>query len=200
LKNQLHQSASLSEQAKINYYLGKLIEDKDEKRLYFEHGRDRSALLRKTEPRNLEALHWWVANMGGLAQIVFPLKALNFVSDIKAALVQMKSLDPDFDYAVADRALGHLYESVPSIISIGSNSKAEEHYLEALRRFPDFPGNQVYYANFLAERDCVKARQLAATVIRSVSTVLPEYLLEYPEWKVLAEETLKKTEGKCKKE
>lgn len=60
-------------------------------------------------------------------------------------------MDPAYGYAAAARVLGKIYMEAPGFVSIGSSSKAKEHMLESLARFPDFPGNEIGYAEWLLD-------------------------------------------------
>lgn len=86
--------------------------------------------------------HYYLAmNLGQLAQTK-SLGALKIVGQMEAEFKIALSLDPQFDFAGADRGLGLLYLEAPGWpASIGSKTKARQYLQKALKLFPDFPEN-----------------------------------------------------------
>lgn len=146
------------------------------------------ATVGKSEKDPRAGLVWWVAVRGERALSEGVLSALGALSDLETAMLQLKSLDPDFDHAAADRVLGHLYHVAPGFISIGSSRKAREHFEEALRRSPSYPGNLVMYADFLASQgESEKAKALVKQAQQSKSWKTTE---EGADWVKTAQKVL----------
>ena len=181
-------------ESRILYYIAENTSDPREREKIYEEGRRLTNQVREADPKNPGALLWWTVHEGRLAALHKGLAALKAVSGIEKALLDLKEMNPSFDYGAADRALGQLYQEAPPFISVGSRRKAKVHLKEALRRFPDFPGNQVLYADFLLHQDeGYEARAYAQKVLGSPA--LEEFPLEAPTWRVLALRVLKKTRG-----
>jgi tetratricopeptide (TPR) repeat protein len=90
------------------------------------------------------ALHYYLAmNQGQLARTK-TLGALRLVRQMETEFQRTADLNPQFDYAGPDRNLGMLYFSAPGWpTSIGSNSKAKQHFLKALQIAPEYPENRL---------------------------------------------------------
>ncbi len=93
---------------------------------------------------NSAAAHYYLGmNLGQLADTKRNLSGLHMVKDIEREFLATLTLDEHFDYAGADRNLGLLYADAPSIISIGSRTKARRHLERALELAPEFPDNHL---------------------------------------------------------
>jgi tetratricopeptide (TPR) repeat protein len=102
-------------------------------------------------PKSAPAHYYLALNLGQLAR-VYLLKGLSIVSEMEKAFVTARELDPLFDYAGSDRALGLLYHQAPGWpISLGNQSKAKRHLDQAVRLRPNYPGNRIALARFLWE-------------------------------------------------
>jgi tetratricopeptide (TPR) repeat protein len=103
----------------------------------------------KLEPTSAPAYYYLGMNLGQQAR-VYLLKGLRIVSEMEKVFLIARKLDPRFDYAGPDRALGLLYHHAPGWpISLGNPSKANRHFNEAVRLHPDYPGNRIALAEFL---------------------------------------------------
>lgn len=102
------------------------------------------AVCRELIERNSDSAlgHYYLAmNLGQLAQTK-SLGALKIVGQMEAEFKIALGLDPNFDFAGADRGLGLLYLETPGWpASIGNKTKARQHLQKALILFPDFPEN-----------------------------------------------------------
>jgi tetratricopeptide (TPR) repeat protein len=114
----------------------------------------RSAIARNS---NSAAAHYYLAmNFGQLARTK-SLGALSLVDKMEAEFKQARDLDESFDFAGPDRNLGRLYFEAPSFASIGSQTKAREHFDRAFELAPDYPENRL---NLI--ESAVRWRQLGA--------------------------------------
>jgi hypothetical protein len=105
------------------------------------------------EPTCAPAHYYLGLNLGQQAR-VYLLKGLGIVSEMEKVFLTARKLDPRFDYAGSDRALGLLYHQAPGWpISLGSPSKASRHLNEAVRLHPNYPGNRIALATFLCDTD-----------------------------------------------
>ncbi len=93
---------------------------------------------------DLGPAHYYLAlNLGELARTE-TIGALKLVREMEPELKEAKRLDPNFDYAGADRALGLLYRDAPGWpASIGSRSKARQYLQDAVELSPDYPENWI---------------------------------------------------------
>jgi tetratricopeptide (TPR) repeat protein len=127
-------------------------------------------------PKSAPAHYYLGMNLGQLAR-VYLLKGLRIVSQMEEAFLAARGLDPMFDYAGADRALGLLYHQAPGWpISLGNRSKASRHLTEAVRLQPDYPGNHIALAGFLHD---TRQLRLFATQWEALKELLPHARTEF---------------------
>ena len=80
-------------------------------------------------------------NLGQIAQTK-RLSALDLVAQMETEFLLVKSLDPKFDFAGADRNLGLLYLDAPGWpLSIGNKAKARQHLDQCVTLAPEYPEN-----------------------------------------------------------
>ncbi len=191
-RNAADTASTFADRSRIEYYLGRLSGTKEERRNWFEQGVRDALQAQALERSNPAALLWWTANEGELAQMSGVFAALGAVSKIEGVLLKLKQSRPDYFFGAADRALGYLYSVAPSIISVGSKTKALSCFEEALRLAPGFPGNQVLLAEFLAGHDRPEdAKNLAKKALMVLSS--DDRMLspvDRIDWKARAEKVL----------
>ena len=189
---------SLQEE-QLLYYLGQQTDGKDQKKKMYEEGLKLAEQSRNQKPDDPDAILWWTAHEGSLAEINKGASGLNAVTKIEAALLTLKKTHPEYGHAAADRVLGRLYQKAPSFISVGSSRRAEEHLRGALAKFPTYPGNQVFLADFLAEEGKKEeASRLALAALRSPE--LQSYPRDAHDWKQMAMSVLQRTGVEVPKE
>ena len=135
------------------------------------------------DPASAPAHYYLALNLGQLAR-VYLLKGLGIVSEMEEVFLTARKLDPLFDYAGSDRALGLLYHRAPGWpISLGSQAKASRHLNEAVRLRPDYPGNRLALAEFLWETR--QARRFAQEWER-LQELIPRVQEEFegPDWEL----------------
>lgn len=148
-------------------------------------------------PKEPSALLWWCAHRGSQVSASRPWEAVQIAKEVESALLRLREVDPLYEHSAADRVLGHLYRIAPPLFSIGSISKAEMHLRAALERAPEFPGNQLYYAQFLLQRrDCPAAQEYARQVLKSPE--LSMYPLEARSWINDAQKVLVSVDRRCR--
>jgi hypothetical protein len=87
--------------------------------------------------------HYYLGmNLGQLARTM-SLGALPIVDEMEVEFKAAHDLDEKLDFAGPDRNLGLLYLDAPSIVSIGSRSKARAHLRRAAGLAPDYPENRL---------------------------------------------------------
>lgn len=182
-----------TEQARLLYYLGKYTHDTSLKKKHFEEGVGLAWKARKTKPQDPGAILWWVANRGELAELRRNIVALGYIKEMETMLLELKKLDPGYRFRAADRVLGRIYQKAPSFVSIGSSAKAEAHLREAMKAPGNYPGNLIFFADFLLEKGEKKeARNLARRVVSSPA--LAKYPIEKFDWLRMAQEILKQSQ------
>jgi tetratricopeptide (TPR) repeat protein len=145
-------------------------------------------------PRNPSALIGYAASHGEAALHANPLKALGYASRLEKVLLTLLEVAPEYEGYAADRGLGILYHAAPAFISVGSNRKAREHFLAALKGNPNHPGNLIGYAEFLFdEGDKEEARRLASRLLSAPE--LSQYPLQQYQWIEQARAILASTAG-----
>lgn len=87
--------------------------------------------------------HYYLGlNLGQLAR-TRDLGALKLVDEMEKEFTRASELEVAFDYGGAERSLGLLYRDAPSILSIGSRTKARQHLQRALQLAPQYPENRL---------------------------------------------------------
>ena len=94
------------------------------------------------DPKLAPAQYYLGMNIGQLARTK-GLSALGLVKRMERAFNAAREQDEKFDYAGPDRNLGLLYRGAPSILSVGSRSKAKQHLERAAELAPDYPENRL---------------------------------------------------------
>ena len=172
------------------YRAGKAAGDDDAARAHYQRGIDlaRGVLVRTLDQP--DALLWLSANLAGEALTHGKLRALRVIPEIERTLLRLDQIAPSYDHAAAARALANLYWKAPAIISIGSSKKAAAYFELALKRAPDFPGNQAHAAAYyVSERNCARAAPLAAAV--AARGDLDAFGPDAAEWRQLARDVLR---------
>jgi len=178
-----------AEGARQAYQAGQIAADHDQSRRDYQRGiaLAREALAR--DPNDPGGLLWLAANLGNEALTHSKLHALGVVGEIERTLLRLEQVSPNYDHAVAARALGRLYHKAPSIISVGSNQKAAMFLERALARAPDFPGNWAFAADFYADQhDCGRALPLAQRL--RAAPDLNRYGFDAREWREITARVL----------
>jgi tetratricopeptide (TPR) repeat protein len=100
----------------------------------------RSALTRDD---NAAPLHYYLGmDLGQLARTK-SLGALKLVNQMEREFSRARALDEHLDHAGPARCLGLLYRDAPTIVSIGSRTKARQHLQRAVELAPDYPENRL---------------------------------------------------------
>ncbi len=182
------------EEARLFYYLGKYSQDLTRRKSYHEQGIELALKARRLKVKDPGAIFWWVANKGELAQLKNNIVALGYLKEIESALIELKDLDPEYRWCGADRVLGRIYHKAPTFVSIGSPTKAEQHFQQAKKKHGNYPGNLIFYADFLNEKgDKKEAQRLAKTVLNSPE--LKKHPIERHDWVQMAKNILKLPKG-----
>ena len=163
----------------------------------------RQALLMNS---NSAAAHYYLGlNLGELAQ-TRSVGALKLVPQIEREFMVASDLDKSFDFAGADRTLGLLYRDAPSIISLGSRSKAKQHLRRAVELAPDFPENRLdLIESYQKWGDRSEAKRELAVLEAAWPKAKekltgPEWTSSWRDWEARLEECKKKVEEASKLE
>ena len=171
----------LASESRLHHFLAEAASSKRVAERHRQVGRMLAERALSLDPKNLDALVWFVAHRGTMASYLNPYEALKIADELERTLLELRRRAPDHEFAVADRVLGKLYQLAPAVISVGSMEKAKFHYEEALRRWPDYPGNRLFYAEYLLSQDeCAKAR----AVLKGAVTLKTweQFPLDSPTW------------------
>ena len=97
-------------------------------------------------------VHYYLAVNLGIAIKEHPAVALRNLDRLVSSLEKALELSPDVNYGGPYRVLGMLYLMAPPWPQgIGDGDKALELLQEAVRRYPEYPKNHVFYAQALWE-------------------------------------------------
>ena len=91
--------------------------------------------------------HYYLGmNLGQVADTKRNLAALRMAKEMEREFLLVCDLDEHLDHAGADRNLGLLYLEAPSLISIGSRTRARQRLRRTVELEPDFPENRLVLA------------------------------------------------------
>lgn len=121
------------------------------------------------------ALYWRAAALGRWAQRQGFATVLSHKDEIRAVMTRCLELDRYYFFAGPDRYFGAFFAIAPSYAG-GDLDRSRQHFDESLRRFPNYFGTRVLYA----ENYAVKAqnRQLFEEQLRMVIDGDPESIPE----------------------
>jgi len=153
-------------------------------RAKWEEGQQKAEAARKLAPNEPAPAFWWAANVARILRAEKNLSSLRKLKQVELVLLDVRSSQPDFGYAAADRMLAVIYYEAPRFISIGSTSDAEEHFLAALKRAPQFPGNHLAWIEFLVaeERWELARKALGKLKERGLEGNFGDFAPEAAEW------------------
>ncbi len=159
----------------------------------------------EAEPGSAAAHYYLALNLGQLAS-TRGFSALKLVSQMETELKAAITADEKFDSAGPHRALGLLYAEAPSVISVGSRSKARQHLQRAVELAPGFPDNRLTLVDvYLKWGDRVGA----ARELKALEATLPEarrkfagpaWAADWADWDPRLEKARKKLEGPARLE
>lgn len=121
------------------------------------------------------ALYWRASNLGKWARDDGFATVLSYKDEIRAIMSRCLELDRYFFFAGPDRYFGAFFSIAPAYAG-GDVERSRQHFEESIRRFPDYFGTRVLFA----EEYAVKAqnRELYEEQLRYVLDGDPEALAE----------------------
>lgn len=121
------------------------------------------------------ALYWRATNLGKWAQREGFATVLSYKDEIRAVMTHCMELDRYYFFAGPDRYFGAFFAIAPAYAG-GDLERSRAHFDESIRRFPNYLGTRVLYA----ENYAVKAqnRQLFEEQLRLVIDGHPESMPE----------------------
>jgi len=178
--------------AREAYQAGQAAQDSKIRRAFFTEGMDLARARLANRSDDPEGLYWLAVNMGAEALERGKMSALPVVPRMERLLLTLDKVEPGYEQAGAARVLGRLYHQAPSVISVGSNTKAREFLQRALSIAPDHPGNLAFAADFLVDHgDKARARQLAERCLQRLRQ--QDFGREGKEWLELAQHVVEET-------
>src|SRR5262249_21754608 len=123
---------------RASFDLGELATNNNERAEIAEHAIAACQQARATNSNCAPAHYYLALNLGELARTK-SVGALKIVPQMEREFTTAAALDKNFDFAGPDRSLGLLYRDAPSLISIGSRSKARQHLQRAIELVPEYP-------------------------------------------------------------
>src|SRR4051812_23432468 len=131
---------------------------------------------------NCAPAHYYLGmNLGELADTKHNFSGLRITKEMEREFLLARALDEHFDYAGPDRNLGLLYDQAPSVISVGSKSKARQHLEKAVELAPGFPEN---YLNLIEARLKWGDRVEALQELKKLESLWPDAQAKFtgPQW------------------
>ena len=127
---------------------------------------------------NSAPAHYYLGmTIGQLADTKRNMAALKMVKEMEREFMAARELDAPFDFAGANRNLGLLYLDAPTIISIGSRSKARSHLQRAVELAPEFPENHLNLIETLLKWSDYEAARRA---LKALEKIWPEAEKQFP--------------------
>jgi tetratricopeptide (TPR) repeat protein len=155
---------------------------------------------------NSAPAHYYLGlNFGQLARTK-SMGALKLVTQMEGEFTIAGELDRPFDFGGPDRSLGLLYRDAPTIVSIGSRSKAKKHLRRAVELAPEFPENRLdLIETYLKWGDRNEARREltgleAIWPTAKAKLTGPEWAASWNDWQARVEELRRKIEEASKLE
>ena len=106
-----------------------------------EEGVKASRMLINANASSAEGHYYLAMNLGEIAETK-SLGALRLVSQMETEFKTALSLKPQLDFSGPDRNLGMLYLEAPGWpASVGNRTKAKHHFVECVKRSPNYPEN-----------------------------------------------------------
>lgn len=139
------------------YYMGFEVEkNKDIKIKLFEEGREAGLVAVQIDPTQAEGHFWAAVNMALYGESAGIIKMLFTLNTICMHLNLSIHADPSYAYGGAQRVLGKINESLPSLLG-GSNELAEKYYNDAIKFSPNEPLNYLFMAKLILKTKKPKA-------------------------------------------
>ena len=152
--------------ARAGYWLGTHLPE-SERRAALERGVSAGEAAVKLGPDRPEGHFWLAANMGALAESFGLSQGLKYRARIKSELERAMAIDPVWEEASAETALGQWYMKVPRLFG-GSRAKAEERFRRVLDRFPQSKNALSFLAEvMIAQGRTSEARGLLERLIET---------------------------------
>uniref|UniRef100_A0A7V6CN58 Tetratricopeptide repeat protein n=1 Tax=candidate division WOR-3 bacterium TaxID=2052148 RepID=A0A7V6CN58_UNCW3 len=176
--------------ARVMYFLSDNLSPKEKSRLLKE-GIIIARKAVKINPHRAEGHFWLAVLLGSYCQIS---KDFSILKEIEKEFQLALKIDSAIEDGSAYAALGRMYFKLPVLLG-GSLVKAEEYLLKAKKICPTNPYTKLYLADFYlakkmkeaAKRDLLELSQMAEG---------PKWLPEIKKLKKIAEEKLRRLDGK----
>ncbi|MBZ0116152.1 MAG: hypothetical protein IT378_15755 [Sandaracinaceae bacterium] len=127
------------------------------------------------EANAVPALYWRATNLGKWAQREGFATVLSFKDEIRAVMTRCLEADRYYFFAGPDRYFGAFFAIAPSYAG-GDLDRSRQHFEESIRRFPDYFGTHVLFAENYAVKS--QNRQLFTEQLQLVINGDPETLAD----------------------
>lgn len=128
-----------------------------------------------TNANVVPALYWRAAALGKWAQLQGFATVLSYKDEIRAVMTRCMELDRYYFFAGPDRYFGAFFAIAPAYAG-GDLDRSGQHFEESIRRFPNYFGTRVLYAENYAVK--TQNRQLFEEQLRMVIDGDPESMPE----------------------
>jgi hypothetical protein len=151
--------------------LGDLEKNSAQKLALYENGQAAGKKGESVDDKNPAAIFWGTANMACVGRTKGVMNSLFMIGDLRKGLNRALALDANYHFA--RNTLGEIDHAVPGLAG-GSDERAEQGYLEVLRRNPHFTASMVRLAQIKRDNgDDDEARVWAQKVLDEKSPALP---------------------------
>lgn len=137
--------------------------------------RDIGEALQLLDERAVPALYWRATNLGKWARADGFATVLSYKDEIRAVMTRCMELDRYYFFAGPDRYFGAFFSIAPTYAG-GDVERSRQHFEESIRRFPNYFGTRVLFAEEYAVKS--QDRQLYEEQLRYVVDGDPESLPE----------------------
>ncbi len=151
--------------------IGDLEKKTDAKLPWYEKGRGAAQKALAIDPKSATAVAWDAFNLASVGNARGVLNSLFMVPELKKNLGRALELDANEHYS--RNTLARIYHLVPGIAG-GSDKKAEELFLDLLKRDPDFTPGMYELAKMYSDNgETEKARALAKRCAEAKRSSVP---------------------------
>jgi tetratricopeptide (TPR) repeat protein len=162
--------AGYADMARAYLRLGDKYTKDADKMAAYQKGRAAADMGLALDNNSAAATFWAWANQACVARTKGVMNSLFMIGDLKAGMKRTLQLDPNFHYART--TLGDIEHAVPGIAG-GSDERAENYFMEALRKDPNFTPAMIRMARLKRDQGDKEAARSWAEKAKSAKSSIP---------------------------
>lgn len=170
--------------SRLHYWVGQILESKNEKEAleHYARGREYGKRASEAAPEEPGGYFFEAANLARQNNLKGTFSNLFGISTVRKLNEKTASLDPEYFYRGTDRFFCAFYTKLPGLLG-GSTTKAIEFGKRAVKAFPNYAGNRYFLAEAYVRdgKNDLARKELEAAVLLpddELSDVVPEQRME----------------------